>query len=544
VLIRFCFWLIVLSAAIACRSTSAAEPTSPRESIFYHVYVRSFADSDDDGKGDLPGLTGKLDYIESLGVDGVLLLPIFQNDHHEYGGYATTDYAHVDKEYGGDDAWEEFIAAAHDRKLKVLLDLSLTHVADTHPWFEAAKNNAKAPQRAHFLWAGPPRPAAKGVFGLPAWNPVDDGSCYFAFYAPTVPHLNFRDKATADAMIAVGASWLQRGADGFRLDSAPHIAPVDPSQPDVIDKSTDTAHAFWRTFMNEMKSVKPSSFAVAEVMDADPKSLTPFYADGIDMAFDYPMYFGLVDALSTGKKTNLSFLASASISARPRGALGAIFLNNHDVPGEYIPPHGRIADLLAGNVTRMQSAALLLFSLPATPFVYYGEEIGLRGALPPKRKAQPADDAKKAWSRNPMQWNADEGRGFTAGEPWAPFAREDANVAAQDGVEGTMLATYRGLIKVRKSSPALSRGTFREVPNNSDAVFSFLREGGRDRILVAVNLSDAEVTAKLDVKKLGITRAAVTERIFGLPLPEITPANSDNYSLVLPAYEGRWLKIE
>jgi glycosidase len=533
----------LVGATVAGLFAHAGETSWPRESIFYHVYVRSFADGDGDGNGDLPGLTGKLDYIASLGVDGILLLPIFQNDYHEYGGYATTDHQRVDKLYGGDAAWDKFIAAAHERKLKVLLDLSLTHVADTHPWFVAAKTNPNAAERAHFIWAGPPQPAAKGLFGLPAWNALEDGSSYFALYAHTVPHLNFRNKATADAMIDVGKSWLHRGADGFRLDSAPHVAPVDPSQPEVVGKSTAATHAFWREFMTQMKSVKGSSIAVAEVMDLDPKTIAPFYADGVDMAFDYPMHFGLADALATGKKKNLASLVSATLAARPRGAAGGIFLDNHDVPGELLPPHGRIADALDGNLTRMQSAALLLFSLPATPFVYYGDEIGLRGALPPPRPAV-LNDVKKTWSRNPMQWNGDEGRGFTTGMSWAPFAAEGANVAAQDGVAGTLLETYRGLIKVRRSSPALTRGTYREVPNNSDAVFSFMREDGRERILVAVNLSNDPLTARLNIKKLGITRAMVTERIFDLPMPEITPANCDSYSLDLPAHEGRWLRIQ
>jgi glycosidase len=522
----------------------ADEPLSSHEKVFYHVYVRSFADSDGDGKGDLPGLTGKLDYIKSLGVDGMLLLPIFQNDYHAYGGYATTDYERVEEEYGGDKAWNEFIAAAHERGLLVLLDLSLTHVADTHPWFVAAKKDEKSRERKHFIWAGPPRPSAKGVFGMPAWNPVEDGSSYFALYAPNVPHLNLSNQATADAMMDVGALWLKRGADGFRLDSAPHAVPVDPDRPEVIGKSTEANHAFWRSFMDRMKRVKPSSLAVAEVMELDPHALKRFYSDGIDMAFDYPMYFGLIDALSTGKKKNLAFLTSASVAARPRGASGAIFLNNHDVPAELIPPHGRIADFLGGNVTRMQSAALLLFSLPSTPFVFYGEEIGLRGALPPPRPFEPVDAVKKTWSRNPMQWKSGKGRGFTSAEPWAPLAADEANVAAQDGVFGTILETYRGLIKIRRSTPALTRGSYRELGNDHDAVFSFMRADRGDRILVAVNFSNSEVTARLDLSKLDIDRATVTEHIFGQRLADVSPANSAAYPLILPAYEGRWLRIE
>jgi glycosidase len=535
--------LAALAVVVSCRPVlSAAErPTFadwPRESIFYHVYVRSFADSDGDGKGDLAGLTAKLDYIESLGVDGILLLPIFQNDHREYGGYATTDYARVDTEYGGDAAWEKFIAEAHRRKLKVALDLSITHVADTHPWFLAAKKSVKAPQRAHFIWAGPPRPEGKGVFGLPAWNPVDGGPSYFALYAPTVPHLNFRDKATAEAMIDVAAEWLRRGVDGFRLDSAPHVVPVDPAMPERISQSTDDAHAFWKKFMTRMKAVKPSSFAVAEVMSGDPAEVTRYHADGIDMTFDYPAYFGIVNALSEGKKTNLAFLVKATQGARPRGALGGIFLGNHDVPGEFVAPHGRVADMLEGNRTRLQSAALLLFSLPATPFVYYGEEIGLVGGRSLNK------DVKKKWSRNPMQFDGSRGRGFTSGEPWTAFATDNANVADQDGVEGSLLETYRGLIRVRRSSPALTRGDYREVPTNNDAVFAFLRETAEEKVLVAVNFSPDNVNVELNLRAVGISTTQATDRIFAFPYAEVTAANAAAYPLELPAHQGRWLLLK
>jgi glycosidase len=542
-LFLFAFTIISQFAVRAFAADVPAYAAWPRDSIFYHVYVRSFADSDGDGIGDLPGLTSKLDYIASLGVDGILLLPIFQNDYPEYGGYATTDYAHVDKQYGGDAAWDKFIVAAHQRKLKVILDLSITQVADTHPWFVAARANLDSPLRSRFIWTGESRPKTLGIFGAPAWNPAGDGTYYFALYAPNAPTLNLSDKSTAQAMIQVAALWLGRGADGFRLDSAPNLFPVDPARPDVIAPSGQRAHAFWREFMSKIKSTKPSSFAVAEVFDGNPKALTPFYADGIDMAFDYPIYFGLLDAFSKGQSKNLAALVPATLAARPAGSMGAIFLGNHDVPGAFTPPYGRSADLLGGNLTRMQSAALLLFSLPSTPFIYYGEEIGLRGALPPQSGTDQA--GQKPWSRNPMQWDNSPGRGFTtASAPWAPFAADQANVAAQDGVAGSLLETYRGLIKVRRSSPALTRGTYRPVPNSNAALFCFLREYPSERVLVAVNLSGQEVTATLDLAQLGITRAQVSDRIFGWPIGGIDAGNAANYPLRLPAYEGRWILLK
>jgi glycosidase len=339
-------------------------------------------------------------------------------------------------------------------------------------------------------------------------------------------------------MIDVGADWLKRGADGFRLDSAPHVAPVDPARPEEISKSTDYAHNYWRRFMARMKSVKPSSFAVAEVMSGNPAEVMAYHADGIDMTFDYPMYFGLVDALTKGDRTNLAFLVKATVEARPHRALGGIFLGNHDMPGEFIAPYGRISDLLGGNRTRLQSAALLLFSLPATPFVYYGEEIGLGGA-PSLNK-----DAAKIWSRNPMQWDGNQKRGFTTGKPWMHFAAGKANVADQDGVDGSMLETYRGLIGVRRTSPALTRGSYREAPCTDPAVFAFLRTDPGERVLVVVNLSGNDVNFRLDLKAIGISTAQVSDRIFSYPGNAVTSANAQAYPLKLPAYQGRWLLIK
>jgi glycosidase len=520
---------------------AAATPFAPREAVLYHVYVRSFADSDGDGNGDLPGLTSKLDYVASLGVDGVLLLPIFQDDQTVSGGYGTTDYHHVASDYGGDAAWDAFVQAAHAHGLKVLLDLSLTLVSDGHPWFQAAAASASAPERAHFELAGPPCPVIPNFQTL--WFPFPDGVCYLSLYGPTFAALNYFDPGTLDAGIAVGTEWIGRGADGFRLDSAPSIAVVDPKNPTTGNPSSPTTHAFWSAFMTATKAAAPSSFAVAEVTATTGATLTPFYRDGIDMVFDYPIYYGLVDAWTSGTKTNLAAEISGTIAARPTGALGGAFLGNHDVPGTIVAPYGRVADMLGDGTTRLQSGALLLLSLPSTPFVYYGEEIGLRGAPPPQGGSNDAG-LPYLWSRNPMQWDTSAGRGFTTGTPWVGFSTDPSNVAAQSGVGGTLLETYRGLLKVRRSSPALRRGSYREVATSSSAVLAFLREDPAERVLVLVQFGSQASSATIDLAQLGITQATVTDRIFGANLPAVTATNASAYPVSLPPYGGAWLLLQ
>lgn len=535
-------FVLALVAALSC-PLWAQDPQPnlaswPRESIFYHVYVRSFADSNGDGQGDLPGLTSKLDYIQSLGVDGLLLLPVFQNDHDEYGGYSTTNYYHIEDDYGGDQAWDLFIAEALKRKLKVLLDLSINHISENHAWFKAVKADPNAPERQHFLWAGPPTPEAKNVFGAPAWIAMGDGPSYYAAYVPHLPSVNVRNPATTRAIIEVAKHWMGRGVDGFRLDSAKHIAEVDPARPGEKDQSSQATHRFWRQFMAELKKANPDVIAIAEIFGTNAPILQAYYQDGIDMVFDYPIHFGMVDAMKTGLKKNLALLVDANLAARPQGAWGVGFTENHDVPGKFIEPFGRSADLLGGNVTRLQSAALLLFSLPSTPMIYYGQEIGLRGGVDTN------DAQKKKWSRNPMQWDASPNRGFTTGSPWRPYSEDAANVKDQDGTSNTLLATYRGVIAVRKSSPALTHGTYKQVPTDRENVFAFLRIHEDEKVLVMVNLSGEDAAVHLDLKSVGIQSAVASDRIFQYPWPEVSADNAGAYSVALPAYEGRWVRLD
>jgi glycosidase len=383
-----------------------------------------------------------------------------------------------------------------------------------------------------------------------AWTAAPIGPCYYGSYSP-LPNLNVRDPATAEYLFSVATQWLSRGADGFRLDSTPAIGEWDPASPTTKNGSSPLTHAFWKTFMQRTKSASAQSVAVAEVFTSDATQLTPFFADGIDLAFDYPVWLGgLYDAFKNGGKAGISTMVSASLAARPAGAAGAIFLDNHDVPGSmsYLSPNGRVADLLGGDPMRLQSAAVLLFGLPSVPFVYYGDEIGLRGAAPAP--------GATPWSRNPMQWDSSANRGFTTSTPWVPVSADaTANVADEEAASTSLLKTYRGLISVRKTSPALMHGDYREIPSPSGAVYAFLRESASpsERVVVLVNFAGSAASTTLDFQALGITSASLCDRLCGNPcnscaLPAaITPSNASAYpidSSVLAAYGARWLLIQ
>lgn len=529
----------VIHDSVVIDAPDVAPPysTVPRDKIFYHAYVRSFSDSDGDGIGDLPGMTAKLDYIKELGVDGILLLPIFDDVYEQSGGYGTVDYTHVTAAYGGDAAFASFVAAAHAKGLLVALDLSFSLVSDQHPWFVQAKTDPAA--RSHFVvTAGPPCPVLDGVSGT-GWYPFPDHDCYFSDYAAQFPSLDVRDPATATALEDAAVHWLDAGVDGFRLDSSSSVAQVDPLNPTAAkDQNAPASHVFWRHFMQRVKAAKPDAFAVAELFDF----AHDYLGDGIDMAFQYKIWFGLVAGWQDQQKATLSITVAEQVGERPAGSFGGVFIGNHDAPGGIVAPGGRTADIVCPlpctDHTPLVTAAMLLFSLPGTPFVYYGEELGLHGA-PDVDTSQPLP-----WSRNPMQWTGAAKRGFTTGTPWTVVSSDTANVATQQGADGSMLETYKGLIGVRKTSPALQHGDYAEVTTSRDDVFAFLRREGTERILVVASFAHTAVGASVNLAALGITAATAHERIFGGALPAVTAANAAAYPVPLAAQGAIWIQLE
>jgi len=511
--------------------------TVPRDKIFYHAYVRSFADSDGDGIGDLAGMQAKLDYIQALGVDGILLLPIFDDEYPESGGYGTVDYTHVTAAYGGDAAFATFVAAAHAHGLLVMLDLSFSLVADANPWFVAAETDHAA--RSHFVvTAGPPCPVVTTTQSGPGWYPFPDTGCYFSDYAAVFPSLNVRDPATAAALGDAAVQWLAAGVDGFRLDSSSSVGEIDPAQPTVKDQNAAASHTFWLHFMQRIKQAKPDAFTVAELYDY----AADYFADGIDMTFQYKIYLALTVAWQQQTTQTLSAAITEQLAERPAGTFGGGFSGNHDFPGNVLPPGGRAADMICPmpctDHTPLVTAAMLVLSLPGTPFIYYGEELGLHGA--------PSLDTSQTlpWSRNPMQWDATAKRGFTTGTPWTAVSTDTANVAAQTGTDGSMLETYKGLIGVRKTSPALQHGDYAEAATSRDDVFAFVRTAPGERVLVVASFAHAAVGATVNLAALGITAATVHERIFGGALPAVTAANAAAYPVPLAAQGAIWILLE
>ncbi len=295
-LLSLSVWSLLAASLLACGQTPAAPEPAPsrpdaavsdvpdagpplapadwlRSAVVYHVYVCSFADSDGDGSGDLRGLIDKLDYIADLGVDTLLLLPIVRGDHDQFGGYAPVDYQAVEDDYGTLDDVAALVAEADARGLRVMLDMPMDTVSDTHPWFAEAATSRAAPYRDHFVWTDAPCPPGDGFFGEPAWHLVAEiDTCYWAVYTRSVPEWDFTNPDVRAMMIAAGRFWIERGISGFRLDSAPWL--VDHSSGDAPAPGTAATHAFWAEFMRAMKAEEPNFAAIAEVFDGDQAHLT------------------------------------------------------------------------------------------------------------------------------------------------------------------------------------------------------------------------------------------------------------------------------
>jgi glycosidase len=462
-----------------------------RGAVFYEIFVRSYADSDGDGIGDLPGLIGRLDYLNDgdpattsdLGVEGIWLMPVFASP--SYHGYDVTDYETVTPDYGTDDDLTLLLEEAHRRGIRVILDFVVNHTGSEHPWFLDAA--ASGPYRDWYVWAsGNPGWVQPWGGSYPTWhlNPLD-GTYYYGVFWSGMPDLNHRNPAVRAEVERLFRLWLERGVDGFRLDAVRYLVEVGAG---VGQQDTAETHAVWREYSRAVRRVRPDALLVGEAWAAAPV-IASYYGstgwvaggDELPATFDFPLSTAILAGCAAGDATVVARALADVASIYPAGVLDAPFLTNHD--------QVRIATRLAGDPTALRAAAAVLLTVPGLPFVYYGEEIGL------KNGSGGGDEAK----RTPMPWDGSPGGGFTTGNPWYPFApgQEQTNVAAQLDDPRSLLSHYRGLIRARSGSPALRVGTFELLPPTTGVapVLAFVRSGVSETVLVTVNLSASSQNA-------------------------------------------------
>ena len=480
----------------------APAPASPHAGVWYEIFVRAWYDTDGDGIGDLNGVTEKLDYLKSLGVDGIWLMPI--NPSPSYHGYDVTDYRAINPQYGTLADFHRLLQAAHARGIRVIMDLVVNHTSDRHPWFLAARNPAD-PHHAWYSWAGPGTDLdAKSATGGQAWHALGKQH-YLGIFTRGMPDLDFDTPAVRREVTDIGRYWLAQGVDGFRLDAARHIYDdfaATADDPAMLRRNL----AWWSAFHDAMKAAHPDVYLVGEVTRDEPKQLAPWYGP-LDAVFDFPLATQLVESARSEHSGKLGELLRRVAVEIPAGQ-DTPFLSNHD--------QERVMSQLDGNAQHMRTAAAMLLTLPGQPFIYYGEELGMQG-----RKPDPD-------LREPMRWHRDShGLGESRWKRFSAGDEPDVSVDAEQDDAHSLLACYRMLIGWRRELPVLRDGALHvpDVPNRRLATWELTDAG--DDVLVVHNLSHESQTLELEGP---LTRFSQV-RLASEPGPRIVAGQ-----LHLPAY--------
>jgi alpha-amylase len=477
-------WGLLCSMVLTSCGREAPEPAvvagaDPMEwtrgATCYEVFVRSFFDSNGDGIGDLNGLTSRLDYINDgkpesqsdLGASCIWLMPVAESP--SYHGYDVSNYYLVEPDYGTNEDFKRFVAEAHRRGIKVLVDMVLNHASSEHPSFKAALADTASPYRAWYRFS--PTDLGKGPWGMMAWqkSPVRD-EYYYGVFWKGMPDLNYTSAEVREEMKKVATFWLRdMGVDGFRLDAVPYLT----EEGSCLSGCPGT-HAYLREYAAHIDSIAPGAYTVGEAWGKI-DTVLPYYPDQLTSYFAFELADSLVSALRHGSAAGLlgGYLRLQDTLPFHRWSP---LLSNHD--------GARIMTMLKGDVAAARLGGTLLLTLPGLPFVYYGEEIGMVGDKPDPR------------IRTPMPWSPGPGGGFTTGTPYEA-AQPDSmtvTVAAQDADSGSLLNHYRRLIHLRRSSDALASGTLIPLETGHPSVTAYLRRAEGQIVLVIANLGTAPVS--------------------------------------------------
>jgi len=454
------------AATPASSSVTAAKAPS---GVWYELFVRSWYDTDGDGIGDLNGVTAKLDYLQSLGVSGIWLMPI--NPSPSYHGYDVTDYYAINPQYGTMADFTRLLREAHKRHIKVIIDLVINHTSDQHPWFKAARDPSS---RYHhwYHWAGPQTNLhAEDAAGSQGWHALGTAH-YLGDFSRAMPDLDYDTPAVRKEMVKLGQYWLKKGVDGFRLDAAQHIYydfKADADNPLVLRKNLD----WWTEFRRGLDAVNPAAYVVGEVTRDSADALAPYFKP-LDAVFDFPLATRLIDCARSERAGDLGALLARNDAAYRKVAgksgVDAPFLSNHD--------QNRVMSQLAGNPRHMRMAAAMLLTLPGHPFVYYGEELGMRGEKPDPDLREPM-----RWHRHPGGIGQTSWKAFSAGDD------ADVSVDVEQNRGDSLLHEYTTLIGWRRDISVLRDGAIRAWPLANPQITAWQLDDADSHVLVLHNLS-------------------------------------------------------
>jgi maltose alpha-D-glucosyltransferase/alpha-amylase len=544
--------------------TVAASPETLwyKDAIIYQLHVRTFCDSNGDGIGDFPGLMQKLDYLQELGVNAIWLLPFFPSPLRD-DGYDISDYTAVHPSYGLLEDFKAFLAAAHDRGMRIIIELVLNHTSDQHSWFQESRSSRENPKRDWYVWSETDDhyQGVRIIFvdtemSNWAWDPLSKSYYWHRFFSHQ-PDLNYDNPAVFEAMWNVMKFWLEMGVDGFRLDAVPYLVEREGTSCENLPET----HAIIRELRKRVDQEYPGKMLLAEA-NQWPSDVCLYFgdADEFHMAFHFPLMPRMFMSVQLEDRKPIVEILEQTPQI-PDSCQWCLFLRNHDeltlemvtdierdyMYDEYAKDKGmrlnlgirrRLSPMMDNDRWRIQLLNGLLMSMPGTPIIYYGDEIGM------------GDNVylgDRNGVRTPMQWNGGWNAGFSGADPerlYSPlisnpvYGYQAINVESQRRSQHSLLSWMKRIIHVRKSSRVLSRGSIEFLKPSNHRVLAYVRQLGEEKILVVNNLSKSAQAVELDLRKY---KGSIPIEMFG---GNLFPRIGDLYYLLtLGPYQFFWFRL-
>lgn len=539
------------------------DPLWYKKALIYELHIRAFHDSNGDGHGDIPGLIDKLPYLQDLGVDCLWLLPHYPSPLRD-DGYDIADYYGIHPDYGTLADFQRLVEEAHKRGLRILIELVVNHTSDQHPWFQEARRDPKSPKRNWYVWSDTDE-AYKGARIIFTdtersnwtWDPVAKQYFWHRFFSHQ-PDLNYDNPEVQEAMLDVMRFWLNMGVDGFRCDAVPYLFEREGTNCENLPET----HAFLKRLRKTIDAEYQGKVLLAEA-NQWPADVRVYFGEGDEfhMGFHFPVMPRLFMAVRREDRTPIVEIMQQTPDI-PDNCQWAIFLRNHDeltlemvtdedrdyMYREYATDprmrinlgiRRRLAPLMDNGRRRIELMHSLLFTLPGTPVLYYGDEIGMGDNI---------YLGDRNGVRTPMQWTGDRNAGFSRADYarlFAPviadpvYGYQSINVEAQDRQKSSLLQWLKRMIRIRQRYPVFAMGTLRFLATENRKVLAFLREWEGQTVLVICNLSRFAQPAVLDLREL--SGSVPVELIGETAFPRISDLP---YQLSMGPYMFLWFRLD
>jgi maltose alpha-D-glucosyltransferase/alpha-amylase len=533
-----------------------------KDAIIYQVHVRTFYDSNQDGIGDFQGLEQKLEYLQELGINAIWLMPFFPSPLRD-DGYDISDYKSVHASYGNLEDFKRFLNSAHERGIRVIIEMVLNHTSDQHPWFQQARSSRDNPYRDWYVWSETDtRYKETRIIFVDtemsnwAWDPISRSYYWHRFFSHQ-PDLNYDNPAVREEMWNVMRFWLEMGVDGFRLDAVPYLVEREGTNCENLPET----HAILKEFRRRLDEQFPGRMLLAEA-NQWPADLRAYFADGDEfhMAFHFPLMPRMFMGVKLEDRKPITEILQQTPEI-PVSCQWCLFLRNHDeltlemvrdMERDYMYDvyaenktmrlnlgiRRRLAPLLDNDRRRIELMNGMLMSLPGTPIIYYGDEIGMGDNI---------NLGDRNGVRTPMQWSGGWNGGFSTADPeslYAPlilnpvYGYPAINVLSQRRTQHSLLSWMRRMIAVRRSARVFGNGSIEFLYPANHRILPYVRRFENETVLVVNNLSSAAQAVELDLRRF---KGSILIEMFG---KNIFPrAGELPYLLTLGPYQFYWFRL-